>query len=162
MFIRSVSVGNSCIFASCKIRSARCDCFTYRPNEQLCRRSKSCSSKSMLARFRIDSGAVDLFSRTHSAHQQLRLFAIDESHCVSSWGHDFRPKFRQLAFLKIAHPHVPCIALTATATETVVNDVMSQLRLAAPRCFRLRFFRPRREQRANFSAAVCTPRHFQF
>jgi ATP-dependent DNA helicase RecQ len=65
-------------------------------------------------------------------HVGLSLFAIDEAHCVSEWGHDFRPEYRQLGFLRERYPQVPMLALTATATERVREDIMTQLRLRQP------------------------------
>jgi len=62
----------------------------------------------------------------------LALFAIDEAHCISSWGHDFRPKFRKLSMLKQQFPHVPVMALTATATAKVQEDVQKILGLVSP------------------------------
>lgn len=59
----------------------------------------------------------------------LQLIAIDEAHCISEWGHDFRPDYRLLKKLRAAFPHVPCIALTATATPQVQTDIRSQLGL---------------------------------
>ncbi len=59
----------------------------------------------------------------------LRLIAIDEAHCISEWGHDFRPDYRLLKKLRAAFPQVPCIALTATATPQVQTDIRSQLGL---------------------------------
>jgi RecQ family ATP-dependent DNA helicase len=76
------------------------------------------------------------------AGERLSLFAVDESHCVSSWGHDFRPSYRRLAVLKQRFPKVPLLALTATATPAVVDDVLAQLQLRSPRIFRMSFNRP--------------------
>ncbi|MBR9701430.1 ATP-dependent DNA helicase RecQ [Candidatus Pacearchaeota archaeon] len=66
---------------------------------------------------------------------QISLIAIDEAHCISEWGHDFRQEYRNLKFLKIAFPRVPIIALTATATEKVKEDILKQLSLKEPQVF---------------------------
>jgi RecQ family ATP-dependent DNA helicase len=66
---------------------------------------------------------------------QISLIAIDEAHCISEWGHDFRKDYRNLKFLKILFPNVPIIALTATATLKVRKDILKQLSLINPQIF---------------------------
>jgi ATP-dependent DNA helicase RecQ len=65
----------------------------------------------------------------------ISRFAIDEAHCVSEWGHDFRPEYRQLHQLKQRFPQVPIMALTATATERVRQDIVQQLNLSQPQVY---------------------------
>jgi len=62
----------------------------------------------------------------------ISCFAIDEAHCVSEWGHDFRPEYRQLSTLRSHFPQVAMMGLTATATERVRLDILQQLRLRDP------------------------------
>ncbi len=72
----------------------------------------------------------------------LSLLAVDEAHCVSEWGHDFRPEYRQLGQLRTRYPQSPMLALTATATERVRQDILTQLRLRDPYIHIASFNRP--------------------
>ncbi|GAQ84897.1 Helicase conserved C-terminal domain containing protein [Klebsormidium nitens] len=72
----------------------------------------------------------------------LSLIAIDESHCISAWGHDFRPSYGRLAALKEQLPGVPVMALTATANKTVQEDILRSLNLERPLIFQASFNRP--------------------
>src|SRR5947199_6707104 len=72
----------------------------------------------------------------------VNLLAIDEAHCISEWGHDFRPEYRQLAELRQLFPAVPMMALTATATERVREDIVTLLKLREPSCYVASFNRP--------------------
>jgi len=72
----------------------------------------------------------------------LSLLAVDEAHCVSEWGHDFRPEYRQLGRLRDRFPQAPVLALTATATERVREDILTQLKLRDPYVHIASFNRP--------------------
>src|SRR5436190_4046910 len=70
------------------------------------------------------------------------LIAVDEAHCISEWGHDFRPEYRQLARLRELFPQTPFMGLTATATDRVRADILKQLHLREPNCYVASFNRP--------------------
>ena len=82
----------------------------------------------------------------------VNLFAIDEAHCISEWGHDFRPEYRQIAGLREKFPTVPMMALTATATERVRGDIEKQLQLRDSRCYVASFNRPNLTYRVSAKA----------
>ena len=71
----------------------------------------------------------------------VNLFAIDEAHCISKWGNDFRPAYKNIKVLRSLHPLVPYIALTATATTEVLEDTIIQLHLETPSIFKSSFVR---------------------
>jgi len=72
----------------------------------------------------------------------VRLIAVDEAHCISEWGHDFRPEYRQISDLRKLFPDVPFMALTATATGRVREDIVKHLKLREPKCYVASFNRP--------------------
>ncbi len=72
----------------------------------------------------------------------VRLIAVDEAHCISEWGHDFRPEYRQLAQLRDRFPQTPFMALTATATGRVRADIITHLKLREPKAYVASFNRP--------------------
>ncbi len=101
----------------------------------------------------LQSGSLDLLYVTPErlasggfaeflSRQRISLFAIDEAHCVSQWGHDFRPEYLQLAALKERFPGVPRLALTATADPQTSDDLIHRLQLADATVFSASFDRP--------------------
>ena len=76
------------------------------------------------------------------ARWKIARFAIDEAHCVSEWGHDFRPEYRRIAQLRSRFPAIPALALTATATDRVRDDILRYLCLRAPAIHVASFNRP--------------------
>ena len=73
---------------------------------------------------------------------QVNLIAVDEAHCISQWGNDFRPAYKNIGILRKMLPHVNCIALTATAKKEVVEDILSELDFISPKIFKASFNRP--------------------
>jgi ATP-dependent DNA helicase RecQ len=71
----------------------------------------------------------------------VNMVAVDEAHCVSQWGHDFRPAYLDIAVLRDIHPNVPFMVLTATATQKVQEDILEQLSLKSPAVFKTSFKR---------------------
>src|SRR4051812_32373332 len=83
----------------------------------------------------------DVLPRLQATHG-ISSLVVDEAHCVSDWGHDFRPEYRQLHRLRTQFPDVPIAAFTATATERVRQDIVQQLGLREPRIHVASFNRP--------------------
>ena len=74
-------------------------------------------------------------------HVNVQLITVDEAHCISQWGHDFRPAYRRISELRDLFPAAPLLALTATATPEVVDDIQQQLNFRAKNCYRMSFGR---------------------
>lgn len=73
---------------------------------------------------------------------KVNLIAIDEAHCISQWGNDFRPAYKNISILRQLHPHVNCIALTATAKHNVVDEIIENLDFISPKIYKASFARP--------------------
>ena len=78
----------------------------------------------------------------HFRQMKVSLIAVDEAHCISQWGYDFRPSYLEVAALRQLHPTVPVLALSATATPAVVDDIQHRLLFRQPNLFQSSFFRP--------------------
>ena len=74
-------------------------------------------------------------------HAKISLIAVDEAHCISEWGHDFRPAYRKINVLRTFFPHTPLLALTASATPEVKKDIVTHLQLRSPEIFQHSFKR---------------------
>lgn len=88
--------------------------------------------------------------RERIKYMNVNLIAVDEAHCISQWGYDFRPPYLHIADLREIHPLVPVLALTATATPRVVEDIQQKLKFRRPHVFRKSF------ERKNLSYVVAT------
>ena len=100
--------------------------------EDICKRAKDKSLKILyIAPERFALPSFQEFLKTLN----INLIAVDEAHCISEWGHDFRPDYRSLSLLKKVFANVPIIALTATATEKVRKDILKQLNLTKAKVF---------------------------
>ena len=87
----------------------------------------------------------------------VNLIAVDEAHCISQWGHDFRPAYRDIKLLRTLHPSVNVIGLTASATSKVIDDVSEQLDFISPQVFKTSF------KRSNLAylSLECQDKHFR-
>jgi bloom syndrome protein len=105
------------------------------------------SPESLVRLFYVTPELIAKSSQFHQAmavlvrESRLKRFVIDEAHCVSQWGHDFRPDYKDLGNLKTRYPSVPIIALTATATPRVELDILENLRIRNCKVFRMSFNR---------------------
>ena len=80
-------------------------------------------------------------ARARIAQMNVNLFAVDEAHCISQWGYDFRPPYLEIANIRELHPKVPVLALTATATNQVIVDIQEKLNFPTPNLFQKSFER---------------------
>ena len=80
---------------------------------------------------------------------QISFIAVDEAHCISEWGQDFRPSYQNIKNFRANFQHIPCLALTATATLKVLNEIQSKLNLRNPEIFKQSF------RRTNIHIVAC-------
>ena len=81
------------------------------------------------------------FIKEKLRHINIQLIAVDEAHCISEWGHDFRPAYLNIHLIRELHPDIPIIALTASATEKVTNDIVNNLKLNNTSIIKKSFYR---------------------
>jgi ATP-dependent DNA helicase RecQ len=81
------------------------------------------------------------FIKEKLRHINIQLIAVDEAHCISEWGHDFRPAYLNIHLIRELHPDIPIIALTASATEKVTNDIVTNLKLNNTSIIKKSFYR---------------------
>ena len=100
--------------------------------------------------------------RSRMEKMNVSLLAVDESHCISQWGYDFRPPYLQIAEVRTLIPNTPILALTATATPQVVNDIQEKLHFSSPKVFQKSFERKnlayvvfREEDKLNRLLKIC-------
>lgn len=84
---------------------------------------------------------TELF-RVRAARMKISMMAVDEAHCISEWGYDFRPTYLEIGSIRELHPNIPILALTASATEQVQSDIINRLGLRSPAVHRKSFARP--------------------
>ena len=96
------------------------------------------------------------------SHIQISLFAIDEAHCISQWGHDFRPEYTQLGILREKFPQVPIMALTATADKITRGDILKQLNITGAQEFISSFDRPNLSLSVKRGYKAAEKMHFIF
>lgn len=87
-------------------------------------------------------------ARARIAQMKVNLFAVDEAHCISQWGYDFRPPYLEIATIRELHPNIPVLALTATATQQVIKDIQEKLNFPKSNLFQKSF------ERTNLSYVV--------